>query len=327
MRNLFQIVFLLISFSTFSFSKDINIDNLIKQYEKKFGTNKIIISIMDNDNQNIIYKHNRELANSYKFEPSSLLKPIVMSIALNNNLVEYDELFFLYNEFDRYKNGYYPKGIFSIGYFNIIDTKEYNKNYFNYEEILLNSSSIGMLQIAQKISCFQYEKGLRDFGFLSTEDTEQNNPYLKKMEAYEDEEINLSKSIISFGQGFLTTHDEVLQAYSVFNTNKVTTLNLQTKLKIREILIKRTQNENYQDSIKNTSTGFYTGTSQIAKKGKYLNKYIVSSFGFVDLEDKRYTIGITIIELDLNKNNGYYKYARYSSSPLFFAITKELIEK
>lgn len=328
MKNII-IIFLTLSFIfTSLFSSEKEFDNLIKKYEKELDTNKIIVSIIDNITNEIIYSNNIELASSYKFEPTSILKPIIMAIVLQNNLLKNDELFHLYNKLEKDQDGYFPKGVYKIGKFSINENKQYSKSYFNYKEILYNSSSIGMLQIAQKLNTFQYQKGLNDFGFLSTSKTQSNNPYLKNMDKYNYEDINLAKATISFGQGFLVTFDELLNAYSKFNKENQTILNPKIQSEIKDILIQKTKDENLNNSfIQNNQIAMYTGSSPVAKKGKYLDKYIANSFGIVNIKDKKYTIGVTIIEPTLTKGDGYYKYANYSSTPLFFEIAKELTKE
>jgi hypothetical protein len=58
-----------------------------------------------------------------------------------------------------------------------------------------------------------------------------------------------------------------------------------------------------------------------------LDKYIVNSFGIINIKDKKYTLGVTIIEPSLTKKDGYNKYASYSSTQLFFDIAKELTKE
>lgn len=329
MKSIIKIFLALILIFTSLFSNEKEFDTMIKKYEKEFDTNKIIVSIIDNTKNEIIYLNNKELANSYKFEAASTLKPIIMAIVLENNLLKNDELFHLYNDLEKNKDGYFSNGVYKIGNFSIKDDKQYSKNYFDYKEILLNSSSIGMVQIAQKLNTLQYQKGLNDFGFLSTSKTKSNNPYLKNMDKYnDDKDINLAKAIISFGQGFLVTFDELLNAYSQFNIENQTILNPKIQSEIKNILTKKTKDENPNNSfIQNNQIAIYTGSSQLAKKGEYLDKYIVNSFGIINIKDKKYTLGVTIIEPSLTKKDGYYKYASYSSTPLFFDIAKELTKE
>ena len=71
MKSIIKIFLALILIFTSLFSNEKEFDTLIKKYEKEFDTNKIIVSIINNTTNEIIYLNNKELANSYKFEPAS----------------------------------------------------------------------------------------------------------------------------------------------------------------------------------------------------------------------------------------------------------------
>jgi len=98
--------------------------------------------------------HLRNRALTDPFEPGSLLKPIVASIAIDAGVVSLHEKIFC-------ENGHYSgKGFGSIG--------EYGSHAFgnlSVKDIVVKSSNIGMAKIGQKLGKQRLYDGLRRFGF------------------------------------------------------------------------------------------------------------------------------------------------------------------
>ena len=329
MKNLFKILLLLISFASLSFSKDTDkFDKIVKEYKKVYRTNSIVVAIYDNNTNKMVYVSDNDLAKTYQYIASSIMKPIVVSIALKNNAVTKDDTFFLYNKGLIDENGYYPKSRFKVNEILIKDSKEYTKQYFNYEEILLNSSNVGMAQLAQKIDSKDYVQGLKDFGFLSTQEIININEYVNEMDEHIYNGFNLVKAYYSCGGLFVSTFDEILKAYIQFNTSTPTVINENIQSEIKNILIEKSKNQLLEiDNKKNIEVGIYTGTSEICIKREYLNRYIPNTFGFVNFKNKKYTIGVIIIDPFVQDEFQVYKYPSYSSTVLFTEIVNKLTKK
>lgn len=328
MKILFKIFLLLIVISSTAFSHNTKkLDKIIKKYKNLYQTSLIIVAIYDNDKNKLVYVSDKDLFTNYNYVPSSIIKPIVTSIALKNNVVKKEDKFFLYNDGIVDLDGYYPKSRFKIDDMFIKDTKEYKKQYFNYEEILLNSSNIGMAQIAQKIETKDYIQGLKDFGFLSkqkTIDLNENVPYVDK---YISQGFNGIKAAFSYGQLLVASFDEILYAYSQFNTPNPIAINKSIQNEIKNIFIEKSKDQLVEIENKNVQAGIYTATSQIVVKRESLDKYIASTFGFVNYQNKRYTIGAIIIDPFVQDEFQICKYPSYSSTILFTEIVNKLTKK
>ncbi|MBW8038914.1 MAG: penicillin-binding protein 2 [Planctomycetes bacterium] len=92
-----------------------------------------------------------------QFEPGSMIKPIVVAIAIDNGTIDKDEKIFCeYGD-------YYGKGFGRIN--------EYRNHRFgdlSIREVLIKSSNIGMAKIGQKMGAEKLYNGLKLFGFAKT---------------------------------------------------------------------------------------------------------------------------------------------------------------
>lgn len=248
------------------------------------------------------------------------MKPLVLAIALNNNLVKKDEKFYLYNNGEKDENGYFPKSDYLIGKYHIKDSLKYKLNYFNYEDILTKSSTVGILQISQKLSSKQCIDGLKNFGFNTLGIT---NSYIKGLQS---DKNNLIKATISYGQGIYVNFNQLLNAYSSINDIKIETVKTSVKNELKELLIKRVNyKRNYErKSPYNENIGIYTGTSQLIENNLYVKKYVPSSFGFYNKDNASYTIGVTVVNPDTKGDNWINGYSTYSSDLIFNEILKIL---
>lgn len=125
--------------------------------EPKTGAILAMVSLPDFDPNNIRstdpnYFRNRALTDP--FEPGSILKPLVVAIALDAAVIDYNEKIFCEN------GNYRGKGFGRIGEYR-------DRQYGNLaiKEILVHSSNIGMAKIGQKLGKKRLYKGLRLFGF------------------------------------------------------------------------------------------------------------------------------------------------------------------
>lgn len=328
LRILSKIFLSIIFMSSLSFAQNTKkVEYLIKDYQDTFMTKKVIVCIYDNNRDKMVYISDKNLAQELYYMPSSLMKPIVLSLALKNNVVKKEDEFFLYNDGIVDQNGYYPQSRFSIGKSVIKDTKEYKKQYFNYEEILLNNSYVGMAQLAQKIDTKDYVQGLKDFGFLSTKKSQKSNEYLPKMDEYIVDGFNEIKSAYSYGKLFFATFDEILKAYIEFNRENPVVISKDIQNEIQKIMIKKSENQLIGAENQKVQMGIYTSTSEILEEGDSSIKYVASTFGFVNYKNQKYTIGIVVIDPFAEDELQIYKHPSYSSTLLFVEVVNELFKK
>lgn len=354
-----------------------NNETTLDNYKKKLTADEIIVCIMENKTGKILTMASSNRFNpekirkedigslnvnavEYQFEPGSVIKPISISLAMDKNLVKKNESFPAYNGSGPVTGGEFPKGSYKIGRFNIKDDHQFRKHYLSLEDIVMFSSNIGTLQIAQRLTGPEFFEGMKRFGF--TRKTGIDLPYEKKgvmpkvwqfSAGDKDKRDNVFKATVSFGQGMTATFIQLIKAYSVFNNdgqmitprivdylthdnNKYKPyddkpekiISKETAEAMKKLLIK-TVNEGTGKAakIEGLEIGGKTGTAQIARGGKYLKKYISSFIGFVnDEKGNSYTIGVTVMNPNSTGKYWYYYYASWSAVPVFKEIVQNLVK-
>ncbi len=347
-------------------------------FKKKLSADEIIVAIMESktgkiltmassnrfDPENIRKEDIGSLnvnAVEYQFEPGSVIKPLSISLAYDKGLIKRNETFSAYNMGGSANGaGEFGKGVYKIGRFNIKDDHQFKKHYLTLDEVVMFSSNIGTLQIAQRLTGPEFYEGMRKFGF--TRKTGIDLPYEKKgvmpqlwqfSAGDKDKRDNVFKATVSFGQGMTATFIQLLKAYTVFNNDgQMVTPHIVSHLTydgnkyqayddkpekiiskdtadtMKKLLIE-TVNEGTGRAARmdNLEIGGKTGTAQIARGGVYLKKYISSFFGFVnDDKGNSYTIGVTVINPISTGVHWYYYYASWSAVPVFKEMVQNLIK-
>jgi cell division protein FtsI (penicillin-binding protein 3) len=353
-----------------------NNETTLDNHKKKLSADEIIVAVMENKTGKIItmassnrfnpekigkddIKNLNVNAIEYQFEPGSVMKPISISLAMDKNLIKKNENFYAYNGTGS-GTGLFPKGAYKIGRFTIKDDHEFSKHNLSVDDIVMYSSNIGTLQIAQRLTGPEFYEGMRRFGF--TRKTGIDLPYEKKgvmpklwqfSAGDKDKRDNVFKATVSFGQGLTSTFIQLIKAYSTFNNdgNMVTPrvvshltydnnqykayddkpekiISKATADEMKRLLV-RTVEEGTGKSAKmyGLEIGGKTGTAQIARGGKYLKEYISSFIGFVnDEQGNSYTIGVTVFNPISTGVNWYYHYAASSAVPVFKEIVQNLVK-
>ncbi len=296
----------------------------------------------------------------FLFEPGSIIKPISIALAMDKHKIKNNELFSAYNGHGNVNSkGEYPRGKFKLGRFTIGDDHQFTKRFLTIDDIFIYSSNIGTLQVAQRLTGKEFYEGLKSFGI--TEKTQIDLPYekvgvmptIRQFSAGESSgEDNVFKATISYGQGMTGTFMQMLKAYSAFNnegiivtpkivqslvvndkklsltddtTSKV--ISKKTANEIKRLLIKTvTKGTGTQAQIEGIEVGGKTGTAQIARNGKYQDIYISSFFGFANDKNKKYTIGVTVINPISTGKYWYYHYASWSAVPVFKEVVNNLVK-
>ena len=344
-----------------------NIELMLDRYKIKLECKEIIVSVMESTTGKIItfassnrYNPSKILENEmgninvnaieYQYEPGSVIKPISLALAIDNNKIKKNELFFAYNKGKVNSKGEYPKGKFKVGRWTIKDDHQFKKNYLTLQDIFIYSSNIGTAVIANRLSANQFFNGYKAFGL--SKKTGIDLPYEKKglihkLYQYKAGESkgkdNVFKTTDSYGQGITATFIQVLKAYSVFNNNgKIVTpyiVNKNKSIKSPQIISKRTANKvkylllktvdagtGKKAHIEGLEVGGKTGTANVVEKGRYQRKYMSSFFGFVNDKNNKYTIGVTVNDPIHTGKHWYYYYASNSAVPVFREIAKILVK-
>ena len=355
-----------------------NIEMTLDSYKQKLTADEIIVAVMESRTGKVITMASSNRFNpeqikkedipslnvnaiEYQFEPGSVIKPLSISLAIDKNLVKKNESFPAYNSGGgRNSAGEYPKGAYKIGRFTIKDDHQFTKNYLSLDDIVMFSSNIGTLQIAQRLTGPEFFEGMKRFGF--TRKTGIDLPYEKKgvmpkiwqfSAGDKDKRDNVFKATVSFGQGMTSTFIQLLKAYTVFNNdgNMITPhivshltydntkykpyddkpekiVSKQTADLMKKLLVRTVEEGTGRAArIEGLEIGGKTGTAQIARGGKYLKKYISSFIGFVnDDAGNSYTIGVTVMNPNSTGKYWYYYYASWSAVPVFKEIVQNLVK-
>jgi cell division protein FtsI (penicillin-binding protein 3) len=344
-----------------------NIELMTDSYKEKLEAKEIIVAVMESKTGKIIslvssnrynpsaitdsdIKNLNINAVEYNFEPGSVIKPISISLALEHHKVKPNELFYAYNKGKRDKNGEFKQGKYKIGRFTIRDDHHFKKNYITLDDIVMFSSNIGTLIIANRLSANQFYDGFKKFGL--SQKTNIDLPYESKgiihrlyqfRAGEKDGKDNVYKATDSYGQGITTTFMQVLKAYSVFNNNgnmvtpylvqntyrynpkKVISSKVANKMK--QLLIQTVQKgTGVKARIEGIEVGGKTGTAQIARGGSYKKRYISSFFGFANSNGKKYTIAVKVREPIAFGKHWYYRYASNSAVPVFKETVNILVK-
>jgi cell division protein FtsI (penicillin-binding protein 3) len=136
------------------------------------------------------------------YEPGSIIKPVVVSIALEAGVVNKTEKIFCEN------GNYRGRGFGRIG--------EYRRGFGNLtvKEILINSSNIGMAKIGQRLGKDRLYKGLKLFGFGTRTGVElpgEVNGLLRPAHTWDGYSITR----IPFGQEICVTGMQLVRAFCI----------------------------------------------------------------------------------------------------------------
>ena len=335
---------------TIPVSLQIKIEKMLDTMKKELRAKQIMIAVMNSNNGDVlaIASSNRYLPKSikksdysslnsgmieYSFEPGSVIKTITFALLLEKGLV---------NPYDLV-NGH--NGRFKIG--RKVITDEHKFDWLSAENVIVHSSNVGMAQLAQKLSGYEFNEGLKSFGF-----SQKSTPdliYEKKgsIPSSKRLENEIYKATCSYGYGMRANLMQVLRAYSAFNNNgrmvypklvdsfiktngqiekmpyeeEVQVIRSSTAQKIKNILIK-TVNKGTGKKARTPGIiiGGKTGTAHIVEKGKYVKKYNTAFMGFANDKTRNYSIGVVVVQPKKSQ------FASQTSVPVFKKAVNIMIE-
>lgn len=344
-----------------------NIELMLDRYKKKFEAHEILVSVMDSTTGKILSLASSNRYNpshikpneigyltmdalEYGFEPGSVIKPLSVSLALEHKKVKKNELFYAYNKGKINSKGEFPKGRYKINRHIIHDDHQFKKHYLTLEDIIVYSSNIGALTIANRLSAKQFYNGYLKFGLSKKTGIDlpfESKGIIHKIYQYrvgEDKgKDNIYKATDSYGQGMTATFMQLIKAYSVFNNNgKIVTPYIFSKdaqVQEPQVVSKKVANHmkelleqtvkkgtGEKARIKGLEIGGKTGTANIVEHGKYQRKYMSSFFGFANDKNHKYTIGVTVNDPVNRGKHWYYYYAASSAVPVFKEVVKILVK-
>lgn len=257
----------------------LQLKQVVSNAEKEIQAKRIMVVIMNSLTGKIVYhidsNHINALINNianFSYQPGSIMKPITVALVLDKNLVKIDDKIDVNN------------GCYNIGKQVILDKKKFKT--LSVENILIQSSNIGTVKLAQKLDAREFYDGLLKFGF-----SKRLIPSIKKLNH------DVYKAITSYGYRMRANLIQLVKAYSLFdNAKNSTIIKKQTAKKIHNILIKSFKRQiNKNGNFDGLIIGGELGTSYVIEHGRYVKKYNSTFIGFVnDSMNHKYTIGILV---------------------------------
>jgi cell division protein FtsI (penicillin-binding protein 3) len=328
----------------------IRIEKMLDAMKEELDAKQIMIVVMNSKNGDILtmassnrffpkdikrsdYPSLRSAMIEYSFEPGSVIKPITFSILLENHLV---------NPYDLV-NGH--NGRFKIG--RKVITDEHRFSWLSAEDVIVYSSNVGMAQLSQKLSGYEFYDGLMKFGLSQKSTPDMIYERTGSVPSPKRLENEIYKATASYGYGMKANLMQVLRAYSAFNNNgnmvypkivksfvdefgaeKQTLYEEQTRAissstaqRMKEILIKTVrQGTGTKAKTPGLTIGGKTGTAHIVEGGKYVSKYNTAFMGLANDKENKYTIGVVVVK-PLNNH-----FAAQTAVPVFKKAVDIMIE-
>lgn len=329
------------------------IERITDRYKEELDASEVIVGVMKSDtgellalassnrfDPNNIKKHDYSSLNlnaiEFAYEPGSVMKPFTLAILLREDKINPYDMINTYN------------GVYKLGRRTIRDSHKYEQ--LSVEDIIVHSSNIGILQIAQKLDAVEFYQGLKDFGFaLKTGidlpyEKSGNIPSTKKFRS------DIYKATVGYGYGLQATFMQQLKAYNAFNNNgrmptpyvgvyllgsdgkkyslpkpqETQVLPVSIAKRIKQILIKTVREGTGKNAkVEGLEIGGKTGTAHIAVDGRYENIYNGSFMGFANDEKNRFTIGV----LTRKPKKRYYYFGSQSAAPVFKEVVQKMVEE
>jgi len=336
---------------TIPVSFQIRIEKMLDAMKKELRAKEVMIAIMNSQTGDVyalassnryfpkkIKRSDYPSLNSamieYSFEPGSVLKPITFALLLEHKLV---------NPYDLV-NGH--NGRFKIG--RKIITDEHKFDWLSAENVIVYSSNVGIAQLAQKLSGYDFYRGLKSFGFASRSTPDLIYEKKGSIPSAKRLENEIYKATCAYGYGIRANLMQLLRAYSVFNNNGrmvrprivksfidehgnvkelgyeegVQVIKSATAQRMNKILLKTVKEGTGKKAItKGLRIGGKTGTAHIVEKGKYVRKYNTAFMGFANDKKHKYTIGVIVIQPKKSQ------FAAQTAVPVFKKAVDIMIEE
>lgn len=285
------------------------------------------------------YQSLNSTASEYAYEMGSVMKPFIFALLLKAGKIDPLEIINVYG--GKYKLG------------KRVITDSHKNDTLSAQDIIVESSNVGMIQIVDRLNEFEIYNGLLDFGFSRKTGIDLSYEQVGNMPSISKLKNKVYKSTISYGYGLQATFIQLLSAYNAITNDGVMitprianhleknsktykykeqertqVLPKSSAQKMKEILVKVVESPNgtaKRTKIPGLIIGGKTGTAHIAASGGYSDKrYNANFFGFVrDKNGKEYTIGVLVREP--MKPYPYY-YASWSALPIFKSTVELMIE-
>jgi len=202
------------------------IELALDRMKKKTGAKEIIAAVMESKNgkiraiasssrynpdhilQNDIPKLNAKFT-EYPYEPGSVIKPVTLSIALDNKKTKPGTWFNIH------------KGHLRISdRFTITDDEAFDS--LTATDIIVHSSNVGIAQIAWHLSGKEFHEGLMRFGFGHPSGIDLPRDLSGTIRSAKKLENRVNRATQAYGYGITATFAQLLKAYSAFDNDGIT---------------------------------------------------------------------------------------------------------
>lgn len=270
---------------------------------------------------------------SESFEPGSIFKVMVMAAALDTDSVELDTKCDICD------------GPLKIDKYTINTWDNKYRPDSNLTDIIVYSDNVGMVFVGQKIGLDKFLDYFHKFGFTQPTGIDLQDEIIP--EARPDKQWTyVDLATASFGQGFVTTGMQLLQAVSAIanggemiqpqvvknvisqdrtitipTKSKGRVISPETAQKVTEMMVAAVKHGEAQwTSLRGYDIAGKTGTAQIAVGGKYAEEITNASFiGFAPAKDPKFAMLVTL------KQPQTSPWASETAAPLWFSIAKDLL--
>ncbi|MBU1668843.1 penicillin-binding protein 2 [bacterium] len=271
----------------------------------------------------------------YLYEPGSVMKPLTLAIALDKNRVNLNKPIVLGGKFKVNEN------------YTITDDDYFKE--LTPKGIIMYSSNIGISKIAWKLSGKELYDGWRNFGISKRSGIDLSRELIGRIKTASQLDHKVHSANMAYGYGMFANFMQMIKAYSAFNNNgiavtpkivnhlsdqkgrlydidsevhSVHACSLKTAATIHDMLLatvnRGTGTAAQYDGLE---VGGKTGTAHIAHRGRYIEAYHSSFYGFVnDKEGHKYTVGVFVI-----KPKKVY-FSSHTAAPTFHKVIDKMVK-
>lgn len=332
-----------------------NIDYILQTYKQKLGAKEVIAAVMRSKDSKIIalassnhydplHIKQNEIANlqpnatTYLYEPGSVMKPLIYSLALEKGTITPQTYFNTQN------------GVMWIGKYKITDDEPASR--LDANDIIVKSSNIGISKISWTLSNREFRDGLLRYGLGKQKSgIDIGKEALGRFYSLKKLKAKINRASNAYGYGIVVTFAQLLKAYNVFNNEgvsvtprvvnyiindknqkfylkknytKLQPISPQTAEIVKEALIDVVnKGTGVAAKTEGLEIGGKTGTAMIVGKHGYEHRYHSSFFGFAnDPTGNKYTIGVLVIEPAYKRH-----FASQSAVVVFKRIVDAMVER
>lgn len=304
----------------------IKVEKMCDSMKIDLDAKEVMVAVIDSHNGNVLtlassnrflpkdikksdYSSLNSAMTEYSFEPGSVIKTLTFSLLLDKGLV---------NPYDLV-NGH--NGRFKIG--RKVITDEHKFDWLSAENVIVHSSNIGMAQLAQRLSGYEFNEGLKSFGLSQKSTNDLVYERVGSIPSATRLENEIYKATSAYGYGMRVNLMQLIRAYTAFNNNgrivypkivnsfideykreifipdeeQIQVIKSSTAARVKQILIKTVNKGTGMQAItQGIEVGGKTGTAHMVENGQYVNRYNTSFVGFANDATHNYTMGAVILE-------------------------------